>query len=209
MPHSRPTEPETLGLKPNSDFPPGEDNARWHLRITILHSSLGQQLGLGIKLCVNNLFHLTLKPQPQCMWAFSVATEKSNVLLTQLFGIWTSFCLFWNLLASSLYPWYPGIARWQDLLWVFFSFTILGTEWPLFFFLIYVFIFGCAGSSFLGRLFSSYGKQGLLSSCCVQASHCGGLSFCRAQALDVWLQQLLSCDSQASEHRLQSCGAWA
>ena len=97
-------QPATLGLKPNSDFPPGEDNARWHLRITILHSSLGQQLGLGIKLRVKNLSYLTLKPQPQCMWAFSVTTEKSNVLLTQLFGIWTFFCLFWNLLASSLYP---------------------------------------------------------------------------------------------------------
>lgn len=122
MPHSRPTEPETLGLEPNSDFPPGEDNARWHLRITILHSPLGQQLGLGIKLCVKNLFHLTLKPQPQCMWAFSVATEKSNVLLTQLFGVGT---FFWSFLKSfsvfsvSLIFWYFTMTRFLVSLFFF------------------------------------------------------------------------------------------
>ena len=30
------------------------------------------------------------------------------------------------------------------------------------------------------RLFSSYGKPGLLPNFCVQASHCGGFSCCRA-----------------------------
>ena len=39
--------------------------------------------------------------------------------------------------------------------------------------------------------FSSCGEQGLLSSCGAQASHCGGFSCCRVQAL---------------EHRLQCCG---
>ena len=41
----------------------------------------------------------------------------------------------------------------------------------------------CAGSSLLRGLFSSCGKRELLSSCSVQASHCGGFSCCRAQAL--------------------------
>ena len=40
--------------------------------------------------------------------------------------------------------------------------------------------------------FSSYCKQGLHSSCVVQASHCSGFSFCKGQAL---------------EHGLSSCGA--
>ena len=47
---------------------------------------------------------------------------------------------------------------------------------------IYLFI-GCVESSLLHELFSSYGKQGLLSSCDVRASHCTGFSCCRPQAL--------------------------
>ena len=53
---------------------------------------------------------------------------------------------------------------------------------PVFLFL-YSFIFGCAGSSLLHRLFSSRGEQRLLSSFNVQASHCGGFSYCGAQVL--------------------------
>ena len=46
-------------------------------------------------------------------------------------------------------------------------------SWEGFFFLvIYSFIFSCAGSSLLCRLFSSYGERGLLSSRSAQASHC-------------------------------------
>ena len=49
------------------------------------------------------------------------------------------------------------------------------------FFLIYLFIFGCAGSSLMCGIFSSCPEQGLLSCCCVRASHCGGFSFCDSQ----------------------------
>ena len=38
------------------------------------------------------------------------------------------------------------------------------------------FIFGCSRSSLVHGLFSSCGERGLLSSCGVWASHCGGLS---------------------------------
>ena len=96
----------------------------------------------------------------------------------------------------------------------------------VFFFLIIclfivLFIFGCAGSSFffkiiyllyclllavLGRHccvgFFSCDKRGLLSSCGAWASHGGG-----AQALGH--VGFSSCGSQALEHRLSSCGAWA
>ena len=48
---------------------------------------------------------------------------------------------------------------------------------------IYLFVFGCAGSSLLHRLFPGYGERGPLSSCDVWASHHGGFSCCKAQAL--------------------------
>ena len=44
------------------------------------------------------------------------------------------------------------------------------------------FIFDCAGSSLQHGLFSS-GERGLLSIRGMQASRCGGFSYCRAQAL--------------------------
>ena len=55
-----------------------------------------------------------------------------------------------------------------------------------FFFLnnfIYLFGFGCIELSLPFRLFSSCGEWELLSSCSAQASHCGGLSCCRAWAI--------------------------
>ena len=52
----------------------------------------------------------------------------------------------------------------------------------------YFFVFGCAGSLLLHRLFSSWSEWGPLSSCC--ASHCGGFSYFRAQALSLWAQKL-------------------
>ena len=54
-------------------------------------------------------------------------------------------------------------------------------------------------------LFCSCGAQGLLSRCGAQASHCGGFSYCWAQALG---HLGFNCGSQALEHRLSSCGPW-
>ena len=76
---------------------------------------------------------------------------------------------------------------------------------------VYVFIFGSAGSSLQHRLFPSCGERGLLSSCGVQG-------FSLRWRLLVWSMRsrarglpcgLRSCSSQALEHRLNSCGAWA
>ena len=50
------------------------------------------------------------------------------------------------------------------------------------FFLVY-FVFGCAASLLLCRLFSGCGKWGLLSSCCIRAPHCSGIPCCRARSL--------------------------
>ena len=47
---------------------------------------------------------------------------------------------------------------------------------------IYLFM-AALGLHCSGQVFSSFSKWGLLSSCDVQASHCCGLSCCRAQAL--------------------------
>ena len=62
--------------------------------------------------------------------------------------------------------------------------------------------------------FSSCGSQGLLSSCRVRASHCGGFCCCEALALDEWASLLAalglnSCSLQALEFGLSSSGAWA
>ena len=56
-----------------------------------------------------------------------------------------------------------------------------------------LFIFGCAVSLLLHGLFSRCGKWGRLSSCSVEASHCGGFSL---QLPGSWA-------------RLNSCGSWA
>ena len=67
--------------------------------------------------------------------------------------------------------------------------SIAGTTWTFlktefaYFLKLHLLTFGRAGSLLPRRLFSSCGDRGLLSSCRVQASHCGGFSCLRAQAL--------------------------
>ena len=74
--------------------------------------------------------------------------------------------------------------------------------------------FGCAGLSLLLRwAFLQLWRVGLLSSCCVWASHCNGFSCYGAQAVGEWVSVVVahglsSCSSRALEHRLKSCGAW-
>ena len=59
-----------------------------------------------------------------------------------------------------------------------------------FFFLIYLFIFGCVGSSFLCEGFLQLRQVGATLHCGAQASHYRVLCCCRAQAPDVQAQQL-------------------
>ena len=70
---------------------------------------------------------------------------------------------------------------------------------------IYLFIYDCAGSSLLGRLFCSYGKWGLLSSHGAQASHCSGFFCCGARALGAWALHLQCLGSGA---HCSTGGAW-
>ena len=69
---------------------------------------------------------------------------------------------------------------------------------------IYLFIFGCAGSSLLHRLFFSCSESGLLSSWGSWVSHCRGFSCWRPQALGCVGSG--RCSFQALVHRLNSCG---
>ena len=78
---------------------------------------------------------------------------------------------------------------------------------PFLFLNIILFIFSCAGSLLLSGLFSSCGKQGLLSSCSVRASHCGGFFCCGAQAIG-HMGSIVGC-SRALEHRFKNCGTRA
>ena len=55
---------------------------------------------------------------------------------------------------------------------------------------VYVFVFGCAGSSLLHRLFSSGGERGLLPTCGARASQCGGFLLQSTGSGHCGLQQL-------------------
>ena len=83
----------------------------------------------------------------------------------------------------------------------------------LFFIILFIyFILCCAAFLLPCGLLSNCSKQGLVSSCDRQASHCSGFSYCRAQALGQGASVpaalgLSHCSSWCLEHRLDSCGA--
>ena len=81
----------------------------------------------------------------------------------------------------------------------------LGPEATFFVFKILFIIFGCVGSSFLCEGFLQLQRAGAALHYGAQASHCGGFSCCRAQALGtralvVAACGLSSCGTQALEH---------
>ena len=83
-----------------------------------------------------------------------------------------------------------------------------------FFKFIYLFIFGCVGTSLLHAGFLQLPRAGATLRGSVWASHCSGFSCCGARALGMWAsvvvaRGLSSCGSWALEHRLSSCGALA
>ena len=79
---------------------------------------------------------------------------------------------------------------------------------------MYLFIYGCIGSSLLHAGFLQLWRAGATLRCGAPASHCGGFSYYGAQALSVQAsvvaaRGLSSCCSRALECRLSSCGAQA
>ena len=96
-------------------------------------------------------------------------------------------------------------------IYIYFSFFFNMNGWILF---IYLFIFGCVGSSSLCVGFLWLWRAGATLHCSVWASHCGGFSCCGAWALGAWAsvvvaRRLRSCGSWDLERRLSSCGARA
>ena len=63
-------------------------------------------------------------------------------------------------------------------------FTLIDDSLPIWFFKLYLFIFGCAGAWLLHRTSSSRSEWGRPSMCAVQAPYCGDSSCRRAQALE-------------------------
>ena len=88
--------------------------------------------------------------------------------------------------------------------WKALSYCFLVRKFLKKFFLIYLFVLGCAGSSLLCKLFPSCGKRRLLSSCGILASHHSGFC-CEARAPGC--MGFSSCGFQALEHGLGSCDA--
>ena len=79
---------------------------------------------------------------------------------------------------------------------------------------LFIYLFGCIGSSLLRAGFLQLWQAGATLRCGARASHCGGFSCCRAWALGmrasvVAARMLSSCGTWALEYRLSSCGAWA
>ena len=79
---------------------------------------------------------------------------------------------------------------------------------------MYLLNFGCAGSSLPHTSFSLVTVSRGCSSLCCTGFSLRWLSCCRARALGmqasvVVAHGFISCSSQALEHRLKSCGAWA
>ena len=65
----------------------------------------------------------------------------------------------------------------------FLCLAFLSTEWEEVFLVVEQFFFPVLGPRCCALAFSSRGERGLLSSCGARASHCGGFSCRRAQAL--------------------------
>ena len=87
--------------------------------------------------------------------------------------------------------------------WIFFFYAKHPDCWVFFFYIhlfIYLFIYGCVGSSFLCEGFLQLWQAGATLHRGVRASHCCGLSCCGAQAPDVQAQQLWLAGPVALRH---------
>ena len=100
----------------------------------------------------------------------------------------------------------------QPNMWQRWDFISVASEYFFFFFFrklfIYIIIFLWLHWFFVAASgFSSWLQPaGAILCCGVWISHCGDFSFCRAQVLGTWASVVVT---QAPEHRLSSCSAWA
>ena len=116
----------------------------------------------------------------------------------------TYFSQMWKLHCSMHPPWHVNTSPRE----LNFSVWIWGVQKaPFFFFFFinlftYLFIFGRTGSSLLHAGFLQLRQAGATLPCGARASHCGGFSCCKAQALGVQA-------SVVAARGLSSCGSRA
>ena len=116
-----------------------------------------------------------------------------------------SFCLMIQETVVEMRP--PKPPTWTRISTIYLHNQPAAFIWSLYFFshitLKKLFIiFGCTRSSLLCMGFLYLPRTGATLCCCVQASHCSGISCCGTQALGMWA-------SVAVVHRLSWCGSLA
>ena len=144
----------------------------------------------------NLKFHIQLG---QC------SEEKENHLFLWCFFFITFFKNFyWSIVDLQRCVSFRCTAK-----WICYTYTYIHSFFKKINLFIY-FIFGCVGSSLLWAGFLWLQRTGATLHCGARASHRGGFSCCRAQALGSRAScRLSSCGSWALECRLSSCGARA
>ena len=97
---------------------------------------------------------------------------------------------------------------------ILYAATLLHLFIYLFLINLFLFIFGCVGSSLLCTGFLQLWQAGATLRCSARASHCSGFSCCKAWALGAWPSVVVahrhsSYGSRALERRLSGCGTRA
>ena len=128
--------------------------------------------------------------------SFSICCRAGLMVLNSL-----SFCLSVKLLTSpsNLNEILGGQSNLGCRFFPFISLSI-SCHSLLFFLIIYLFIYGCVGSSFLSEGFLQPWQVGATLHRSARAFHCRGLPCCRAQAPDAQAQQLWRTGLVAPRH---------
>ena len=119
-----------------------------------------------------------------------------QILEENLMGIYINYMCVYLCISPSI--------KWQHFNFFFYFFNKF----------IYLFIYGCVGTSLLHAGFLQLQRAGATLHCSEWASHCSGFSCCGVWALGLRASVVVAhgfsrCGLQALERRLSSCGARA
>ena len=134
------------------------------------------------------IYHLIFDHKVQNYPWYEKEGKEGMVTTNMLFGNLQKFTLSVKVLSLTSY-WHFCLVKFERILStarktnVRLSFSYQLSVHFFIILFIHLFIFGCARSSLVRRLFSSCGKWALLSRCGVRAFHCGGFSWCKAPGL--------------------------